>query len=274
MTKYEDYSFLIKGYHQAFLNSNFNDIKSMYQIAENLYDAMYQHYDYCVEKNNENQQYRICFLIDQDVLGKLDNAFSLTKEIKLATKIVELRKQFFALSSRRVLKNFAFYIEQYKTKKVWDKTAETMESVFHYADIFAISPKLNLMRASMMPSMGKSYIANLFVAQSIGNNPNIQILRITYSEDLCISTTRQTAGIINSQAFREIFPRYKEYSGSNIFKSQTSYSLCMVDCEDEYNLNSVTREGQSTGKRAQILIIDDLLKDDTESYAKDLHKKC
>ena len=30
---------------------------------------------------------------------------------------------------------------------------------------------------------------------------------------------------------------------------------------------------QSTGKRAQVLIIDDLLKDDTESYNKELHKR-
>lgn len=269
----EDYSQLIKAYHEAFKNSNYNDIRSIYNIANNLYDCMYQHYDYCEIKGNIKQQYRICQIIDQDVLSKLDNAVYLTKNERLAMQIVELRKLFFALSARRILKNFAFYIEQYKTKKVWDKTYETMEALFYYMDIFSVSPKLNLIRGSMMPSMGKSYIANLFVAQTFGNNPNAQILRITYSDDLCISTTRQTAGIINSKAFREIFPRYKEYQGEKIFKSQTSYMICMCDCEDEYNLNSVTREGQGTGKRAQILIIDDLLKDDSESYNKDLHKK-
>ena len=47
----------------------------------------------------------------------------------------------------------------------------------------------------------------------------------------------------------------------------------MADSEDEYNLFAVTREGQSTGKRAHILMIDDLLKDDSESYNKTLHKK-
>lgn len=269
----EDLSFLIKAYHQEFKKSNFNNIKNIYNVANNLYDAMYQHYDYCELTKNVKQQYRICQIIDEDVLEKLDNAVYLTKDTKLATKIVELRKLFFALSARRNLKNFALYIEQYKNKKVWDKTMETMESVFYYADIFSISKTLNLMRASMMPSMGKSYTANLFVAQLIGNDPNVQILRITYSDDLCVSTTRQTAGIINSQAFREIFPRYQKFHGDKIFKSQTSYQICVVDCEDEYNLNAVTREGQSTGKRCQYLIIDDLLKDDTESYNKELHKR-
>lgn len=269
----EDYSKIISAYHKAFLSCNYIDLKKLYTVASGLYDAMYQHYEYCEEKELINQEYRICQIIDEDVLYRLDEAFTHCKNIKLAEKIVDLRKLFFALSARRNLKNFALYIEQYKRKKVWDKTMETMEPVFCYTDKFAISKKLNLIRASMAPSMGKSYTANLFVAQSIGNNPNIQVLRVTYSDDNCVSSTRQTATIINSRAFREIFPRYKKYQGDSIFKSRTSYQICVVDCEDEYNLNSVTREGQSTGKRCQILIIDDLLKDDTESYNKELHKK-
>lgn len=268
----EDYSKIISAYHKAFLSCNYIDLKKLYTVASGLYDAMYQHYDYCEEKDLINQEYRICQIIDEDVLSKLDEAFTHCKNIKLAEKIVDLRKLFFALSARRNLKNFALYIEQYKRKKVWDKTMETMESVFHYADKFAVSKKLNLMRASMMPSMGKSYTANLFVAQSVGNNPNVQILRITYSDKLCVSTTRQTCDIINSKAFREVFPRYASIPKEKMFKSETSYSFCICDCEDQYNLNASTREGQSTGLRAQILIIDDLLKDDSESYNKDLHK--
>lgn len=270
---YEDYSIVINAYHMAFSACNYIDIKKLYKVARGLYDAMYQHYEYCEENNLISQEYRICQIIDEEILGKLDASFVNCRDIKLAEKIVDLRKLFFALSARRNLKNFALYIEQYKTKKVWAKTMETMEPIFYYCDKFAVSSKLNLMRASLMPSMGKSYTANLFVAQSIGNNPNVQVLRVTYSDDNCVSSTRQTAGIIDSQAFREIYPRYQKYQGNSIFKSQTSYQICIVDCEDEYNLNSVTREGQSTGKRCQILIIDDLLKDDTESYNKELHKK-
>lgn len=270
---YEDYSSVINAYHMAFSACNYIDIKKLYKVARGLYFAMYQHYEYCEENNLISQEYRICQIIDEEILGKLDASFINCRDIKLAEKIVDLRKLFFALSARRNLKNFALYIEQYKTKKVWAKTMETMEPIFYYCDKFAVSSKLNLMRASLMPSMGKSYTANLFVAQSIGNNPNVQVLRVTYSDDNCVSSTRQTAGIIDSQAFREIYPRYQKYQGNSIFKSQTSYQICIVDCEDEYNLNSVTREGQSTGKRCQILIIDDLLKDDTESYNKELHKK-
>lgn len=269
----QDVSKLVYEYKMVFLRTNFSNVRLMYNVASNLYDAMILQYEYCESINNVKQQHRICELADTVIMPKLREAILKTKSESLANDLHALHKLYFALSSRRILKNFALYIEQYKNKKVWDKTMETVETMFYYADIFAISDKLNMMRASLMPSMGKSYFGNLFVAQSCGNNPNIQILRITYADDLCITTTNQTRAIINSKAFREIFPRYQKYQGDNIFRSATKYHFCMADSEDEYNLFAVTREGQSTGKRAHILMIDDLLKDDSESYNKTLHKK-
>lgn len=264
-----DYLNLINQYLTAFKKISYKDTKSVYKISNNLYDAMYQQYDLYTDAS---KQYVLCKRINDIVLPKIDKTIMNAQDLRLGESLLVIRKRFFALSARRILRNFAFYMEQYKTKKFWDKTADTMESLFYYLDVFSVSNVLELLRGSMPPSFGKSYIANLYVAQCIGNNPNAQILRITYSDDLCISTTRQTADIIDSQAFREIYPRYEKYKGDKIFKVHTSYQLCIIDNEDQYNLNSVTREGQSTGKRATLLIIDDLLKDDKESYNKDLHK--
>ena len=266
-------SILVKGYVDAFKRTNTANVPLMYKVANNLYDSMIQHYDYCEETKNIKQQARICQIIDEDVLPKMDDAILKTTSNDLANKMLSLRKLLFALSARRNTKNFALYIEQYKNKKVWNKTMGTVESIFYYLDRFSVNTEFNLMRASLMPSMGKSYIANLYVAQSCGNNPNVQILRITYADDLCVTTTEQTKSIINSKAFREIFPRYADIPENKIFKTATKYQFCMCDSEDEYNLFAVTRDGQSTGKRAQILIIDDILKDDSESYNITLHKK-
>ena len=119
---------------------------------------------------------------------------------------------------------------------------DTMECVFSYADEFAISDNMNIMRTSCMPGLGKSYFGNLFVANAHGNDPNLQILRITYSDDLVKITTRQTKAIIKSKAFAEIFPRYQNVK--NIFKQEDKYSYCLCDCEDEYNLFGFTRDGQ------------------------------
>lgn len=237
----KDFSYVIKAYSDAFRKVGLKQTKTLMSVAANLYDALYQQYEICEENKDIKQEFRICQLIDEEILQKLVDSIKYTKNSKDANTIFELHRKMMALSARRNLKNFMLYIERDKSKKVWDKTLDTVRSVFYYADLFAISDKLNLFRVSMMPSMGKSYIANGFVAQSCGNDPNIQILRITYADDLCQTTTKQTKAIINSKAFRDIFPRYQGVE--KIFKTDTMYQFCMCDSDDEYNLFAVTREG-------------------------------
>lgn len=273
----ENLSKLINSYKIALKNTGPSTSAKMLNVAKNLYDAMIQHYDYCEEKGLYNHQYRICQLIDEDVLKKLDSGIVGTKSTRIANELFNIRKKFFALSARRILKNFALYIESYKRKKIWDKTLETIEPVFYYADQFLISDTLNLMRVSCMPGLGKSYAGNLIVANALGNDPNLSCLRITYSDDLVKITTAQTKSIMESQAYKEIFPRYADtnvlYKGKYIFKKADNYSFCLCDCEDEFNLFAVTRDGQSTGKRAKFVLIDDLLKGESESTNVTLHKQ-
>lgn len=267
----EDLSKLIYQYKLAFRKTNFNNCRLMVDVAGNMYDALIQQYDYYQELGDIKHQCRICQLIDEEILGKLVEAVSQAKTTKIANEAFELHRKFFALSARRNLKNFALYIEQYKKKKVWSKTIETMKAAFYYADEFSVSENLNLLRMSCMPGLGKSYWGNLYIAQSVGNDPNLSVLRITYSDDLVKITTKQTKAIIDSQAYREIFPRY--LGVERIFKADDNYSFCLCDCEDEFNLFGVTRDGQATGKRAKLVVIDDLLKGESESNNVTLHQQ-
>lgn len=239
----EDYSQLVIDYKAIFLETDVKDSERLYAIAQNFYDALSLQYEVCEEREDVLMQYRICELIDTDIMPKLRESV-VHAEDKTANSIVALYRRFWAMSARRCLRNFALYIEQYKKKKVWDRTMQTMYPVFHYLDRFSTRKKFNLIRISLMPGIGKSYVANLFVAQSVGNNPNLQMLRITYSDDLVKITTRQTKSIIDSEAFREIFPRYQNVPEGKIFRSHDKYSFCLCDCEDEYNLFGFTRDGQ------------------------------
>lgn len=267
----EDLSRIIYQYKLAFRKTNFNNCRLMVDVASNMYDAMIQQYDYYEERGDIKRQRRICQLIDEEILDKLAESVPLAKTTKIANEAFELHRKFFALSARRNLKNFALYIEQYKKKKVWSKTKETMKAAFYYADEFSVSDTLNLLRMSCMPGLGKSYWGNLYIAQSVGNDPNLSVLRITYSDDLVKITTKQTKAIIDSQAFREIYPRY--LGVDRIFKADDNYSFCLCDCEDEFNLFGVTRDGQATGKRAKLVVIDDLLKGESESNNVVLHQQ-
>lgn len=236
-----DLTKVVKQYKELFLQSNVENSKEFYQISKYLYDSLYIHYDACEE--DIPQQHRICVLIDEEVLPKLKEAIGHAKD-NVAHDIFNLYQKYLALSSRRILKNFALYIEYFKKKKVWAKTLDTMMPVFHYLDRFATKENFNLMRVSLMPGIGKSYVGNLFIAQSIGNDKNLQVLRITYSDDLVKITTKQTQAIIDSAPFRDIFPRYAEVPIGKIFKTHDKYSFCMCDCEDEYNFFGFTRDGR------------------------------
>ena len=160
----QDVSKLVYEYKMVFLRTNFSNVRLMYNVASNLYDAMILQYEYCESINNVKQQHRICELADTVIMPKLREAILKTKSESLANDLHALHKLYFALSSRRILKNFALYIEQYKNKKVWDKTMETVETMFYYADIFAVSDKLNMMRASLVTA-NRLYSSSLSAIQ-------------------------------------------------------------------------------------------------------------
>ena len=260
----EDISELVLGYRKLFDATSEEECAKLVQIGDNLYDALYMQYDYAYEVNNIPQQVRICELAKKMVM-KLQKSVLHVKALEDKQRLLRLYKLCFALSARRDLRQFALYIESAKRKKVWEKTMRTMESVFHYGTKFINEEDFLLMRVSCMPGLGKSYFGNLLVANAIGNDPNLTLLRITFSEDLVVITTNQTKNIIKSKEFREIFPRYQGIPDKDLFKIDRNDSFAMCDCEDETSFNAVTRDGQATGKRAKLVVIDDLLKGAIES---------
>lgn len=264
------YSELIQKYKVEIQKATSKDIGILLQLCRNEYRLMYDYY----EETEEKGKRRICEIIDKSILPKL---FLILGELQgipgqeeNSNLLYTEYKLFLALSARKILRNFAFYVESFKNKKIWSKTMKTLEPAFFYADELLHGETLRLERVSCQAGLGKSYFGNLFVANLVGNYPNIQLLRVTYSDDLVKTTTKQTKAIIESQAFKDVFPRYKDVS--KMFKADDNYSFCLIDCEDEYNLFSVTRDGQSSGKRAKFLIIDDLLKGQLESSNVKLHQ--
>ena len=259
-----NYKEAAQAYTKLFKQVKVRDSPMMYKVTTNLYMALYQLY----EESAVEDQVKICHEINDNVLPKVQTAIDSCRDVQTANKLFDLYRRLFAMSARRIMANMALYIESQKTKKIWDKTLGTMDPVFFYGSKFVNEEQFLMLRASCMPGLGKSYFGNILVANIIGNDPNATILRITYSDDLVKTTTRQTKAIIQSKAFEEIFPRY---AGKARFKNDDNYSFVMCDCEDENQFFAVTRDGQSTGKRAKYLIIDDLLKGEIESSNTTLH---
>lgn len=193
-------------------------------------------------------------------------------------KWIELEDDFYALASYRNLKLFAIYLERDFPEKIWQKTMHLFENFFDYAQRLVFGEKIRLIRASYFPGAGKSYAANILSAFWFGYDSNISILRITFSSDLCKEFIRKTAMLIDTPRYRKVFPKfdigemtakgnnelYSKYSVDMGFQFKFSYAM---------NLYSSTRDGQITGKRGKVIMIDDLIKGIDEATDEVLNNK-
>lgn len=184
---------------------------------------------------------------------------------------VLLEDDIFALVAFRNLKYYAYYIERGNSKKVWAKTMDIFEGFFYYAQKMILDKKIDLVRASYFPGAGKTYACNLICAFWFGYDIQMTILRITYSDDLCKSFTKQIEAILRSKEHRKVFPFFDK-EDKDLFIEHSAYNLWFKGAPNT-NFMATTREGQSTGKRADLIIIDDVLKGSVEAYNIDLQNK-
>lgn len=208
-------------------------------------------------------------------LARKENNFSEEDRIHYFYKNwLDLEDDYYALSCYRSLYNFAFYLERGKPLKtrVWDKTMPIFEGLFHYMEEMVFDENsLDLIRASYFPGAGKTYAANLLIAFWFGYDINISFLRITYSDDLVQSFTGQIQNIVDSQEFRKVFPQFNK-EDKELYKKKNTDTIWFKGCS-QVNFYARTRDGQSTGKRAKVLIIDDITKGRDEAYKMDVHLK-
>lgn len=192
-------------------------------------------------------------------------------------KWLDLEDDFFALASYRDLKLFALYLERGKTNKLWAKTIHLFENFFEYAQRMVFGEKIKLIRASYFPGAGKTYAGNILCAFWFGYDSEMSILRITYSDDLCSTFIQQIGNIIGSKQYRKVFPQFDKGEGS-CNQNKALYTKFSTDLGFQFSFSSVfnfyasTRYGQITGKRGNVLMIDDLIKGVTEAYDEKINK--
>lgn len=182
---------------------------------------------------------------------------------------IELEDDLYALAAFRSLKHFAYYIERGVPKKIWRDTMCVFEPLFYYASKMILSGDVDLIRASYFPGAGKTYAGNLICAFWIGMMP-ISILRITYSDDMAKKFTKQIANIIEGSKFKKVFPKFN-LEPKRLYKTKNTGEL-WFSFYNESSFQATTRDGQSTGKRASVIMIDDITKGAKEAYKVEVHK--
>lgn len=193
------------------------------------------------------------------------------KKFETLNKWISLEDDLYALASYRSLKHFAYYIERGNSRKIWRDTMNVFESYFYYINQMILGENnVELLRASYFPGAGKTYAGNLTCCFWFGVAEK-SILRITYSDDLVTTFTKQIINIIETPQYKKVFPKF-DLPSKDLYKSKKNGEL-WFSFYNKASFYATTRDGQATGKRADILMIDDITKGAKEAYSVEVHNQ-
>lgn len=288
----KEYSYALK--IPSVYNDDSDSNNSFYSFMKDFKNWLYNSIHEYLAPNKYNFKYEkviriYCKYIKDKILPVCNekiayyNKYKGEEKLKLLSKWIDLEDDYYALASFRDLKMMALYLERERNKKVWRYTMHLFENTFYYMQQVVLDyydpekkDKIETLRASYFPGAGKTFAGNLMCAFWFGVDEEISILRITYSDDLCSIFIQQIANIIDSYNFRKIFPKFDLGEGEGNSKLYSKYSIALgfkFTFSSAMNFYAITRDGQTTGKRGVVLLIDDITKGVDEAYDERLHKK-
>lgn len=184
------------------------------------------------------------------------------------------RKELLRRSAQTNLDSFILYTyADYKMGWVHKEICETLDQFL----LDVQEHKRPRLIICMPPRSGKSEIVSRrFPAYALGKNPDLQIIATSYSADLSSRFNRDVQRIIDDDDYRNVFPD-TTLSGKNVHVSsrgsyiRTSDLFEIVNHKGSYRSTGVG--GGITGQGADILIIDDPIKDRAEADSITIRKK-
>lgn len=166
-----------------------------------------------------------------------------------------------------------FTTHNYQMGWVHQEICDTLDKFIHDVEAKR-SPRLII---CMPPRSGKSQIASrAFPAYALGRDPDLKIIATSYSADLSSRFNRDVQRIIDDDRYREVFSDTCLNSRNVKLDARGSYIRTsdlfeIVGHEGSYRSAGVG--GGLTGMGADILIIDDPLKDRAEANSATIRQK-
>lgn len=119
---------------------------------------------------------------------------------------------------------------------------------------------------NLPPRHGKSFTSKNTVEWLFGENPKLRVMTGSYNETLSgqfakqVRDTIQTLKVDDNLVYNDIFPNTKIKYG------EASASMWSLEKSDQKNYLATSPTGTATGFGAEILIVDDLIKNSEEAY--------
>ncbi len=176
-------------------------------------------------------------------------------------------KELIKLEAKKELarRYFWYYCKLLGKKGFFSNRKEYLKDLCTQLQNFVDSDK-KILVVNMPPRFGKSYTAKLFVQWLLGRNNHLKIMTGSYNELLSSSfakevrdiiATKQTQGII---VYRDIFPDTKIKYG------EASMNKWALEGSQVANYLATSPTGTATGFGADLIIIDDLIKNSEEAF--------
>lgn len=188
-------------------------------------------------------------------------------------EVTDLYEKSYAFAARMSFHHFIKYIDwdRPEKSKPYAKREEALRAAVYYLNQMVFDEEFIYFVASFPPNFGKSYLGNYFSAWLLGLDPDGSILRISYSEELVTGFSRQIKGIIQSDRFSDVFPRFKAYK-DDMFEVSKETGWKLKDADTIVSHYARTRAGAITGVRAKsAIMIDDITKGQEEANNDHLH---
>ena len=194
--------------------------------------------------------------------------------VELMSDFYEKYKEAYAFSARRDFECFVDYMEWDMAKKVYGTRRNVLASYVWALNESAFDPNLEYIVVSLAPSMGKSYLLNLYSAWGIGLNTSNSVLRMSYSDELVLGFSRTIKSYLCNSKFSDIFTNFK-YFNCKPFEVERESDWKVKNAQvAKSNHIARTRFGATTGERASFAeIFDDMTKGAQEANNVQIHEQ-
>ena len=183
-------------------------------------------------------------------------------------------KELIKLEAKKELarRDFWYYCKLLGKKDFYNDKKEYLKDLCNQLQNFIDSNK-KILVINMPPRFGKSYTATLFVQWLLGRNNKLKIMTGSYNETLSSTFAKQVRDMIATEqtqgvtVYRDIFPDTKIKYG------EASMNKWALEGSQVANYLATSPTGTATGFGADLIVIDDLIKNSEEAYNSNVLEK-
>ena len=176
-------------------------------------------------------------------------------------------KELIKLEAKKELarRDFWYYCKLLGKKDFYNNKKEYLKDLCNQLQSFIDSNK-KILVINMPPRFGKSYTATLFVQWLLGRNNKLKVMTGSYNETLSSTFAKQVRDMIATEqtqgvtVYRDIFPDTKIKYG------EASMNKWALEGSQVANYLATSPTGTATGFGADLIVIDDLIKNSEEAY--------